>query len=97
MARVYETLSFLLSVTGGALAYAGLKLNHKALRMAGGGLLFSIGVGGLALVWDKWSARAGHHMSVCAFVHPVKLNKSEIRGLCTHSGQLLVGAVLLSW
>ncbi len=97
MARIYETLSFLLSVTGGVLAYAGLKLNNKALREVGGGLLFSIGIGGLTLTWDRWSKRCGHHMSVVAFAHPKRLDKIEVAGLCTHSGQLVAGAVLLAW
>lgn len=97
MARIYETLSFLLSVTGGLLAYAGLKFNNKALREIGGGLLFSIGVGGLTLTWDKWSARTGEHMSVVAFAHPKRLDKIEVAGLCTHSGQLVAGAIILAW
>jgi hypothetical protein len=97
MTRLHETLSFLMSVTGGTLALAGLKKDHKALRVVGGGLLFSVGVGGLSLVWSAWSARAGKHMSVRAFAHPVRPNKAEIGGLCTHSGQLVIGAVLLAW
>ncbi len=97
MARIYETLSFVLSVTGGLLAYAGLKLNNKTLREIGGGLLFSVGIGGLTLVWNSWSARCGHHQSVRAFVHPVALSKVETGGLCTHAGQLVVGTVLLAW
>ena len=97
MARIYETLSFLLSVTGGLLACAGLKRDNKTLRELGGGLLFGVGIGGLTLVWNSWSARAGHHQSVRAFFHPVPLNKAETGGLCTHSGQLIAGAILLSW
>ncbi|KKL94150.1 hypothetical protein LCGC14_1867530 [marine sediment metagenome] len=97
MARIHETLSFILSVTGGLFAYAGLRRNNKALRELGGGLLFSIGIGGLTLTWDKWSARTGHHLSVRAFFYPVPLDKAETGGLCTHSGQLIAGAILLSW
>ena len=97
MARLHETLSFLLSVSGFALAFLGLRKDHKALRILGGGALFSVGVGGISLVWAEWSARAGHHMSVRAFAHPVPMTKAEIGGLCTHSGQLVAGAVLLAW
>lgn len=97
MERLHETLSFLLSVIGGGFAIAGLKRNSKTLREIGGGLLFSVGVGGLTLVWNSWSARAGYHQSVRAFIHPIPLNKSETGGLCTHMGQLVAGAVLLSW
>ena len=97
MAKLYETLSFILSVTGGILAYAGLKRDNKTLREIGGGLLFGVGIGGLTLVWNSWSARTGHHQSVRAFIHPIPLNKSETGGLVTHSGQLIAGAVLLAW
>ena len=97
MARLHETLSFLFSVAGGALAYAGLRRNDKTLRGIGGSLLFGVGIGGLTLVWNQWSARCGHHQSVLAFAHPVPLNKAEVGGLCTHAGQLIIGAVLLAW
>ena len=97
MARLHETLSFLLSVVGGVLAAAGLKRNNKTLRELGGGLLFGVGIGGLTLVWNSWSARAGHHQSVRAVANPVPLNKAETGGLVTHAGQLVVGAVLLAW
>lgn len=97
MTRVYETLSFILSVTGGIIAYAGLKTNNKTLREIGGGLLFGVGIGGLTLTWDSWSARCERHQSVRAFAHPVALNKAETGGLVTHSGQLIAGAVILAW
>ncbi len=97
MTRVYETLSFALSVTGGLGAALGVALHSKALRELGGGLLFGVGIGGLTLTWDRWSARTGHHLSVVAFAHPVVLNKTELTALCTHSGQLVAGAVLLAW
>ena len=97
MAKIFETLSFILSVTGGLLAYAGLRLSNKALREMGGGLLFGVGIGGLTLVWNSWSARTGHHQSVRAFTHPMPLNKAETGGLVTHSGQLIAGAILLAW
>lgn len=97
MARIYETLSFLFSAAGGALAYVGLRRNDKTLRGVGGGLLFSVGIGGLTLVWNSWSARAGHHQSVRAFFHPVPLSKAETGGLVTHAGQLIAGAVILAW
>jgi len=94
---LHETLSFILSVVGGVLAAVGLKRDSKALRELGGGLLFSVGVGGLTLVWNSWSARCDYHQSVRAFANPVPLNKSETGGLVTHSGQLVAGAVLVSW
>ncbi len=97
MARIYETLSFIFSVTGGVLAYAGLRRNNKTLREIGGSLLFAVGIGGLTLVWNSWSARCGHHQSVRAFAHPVPLSKTETGGLVTHTGQLIAGAVLLAW
>ncbi len=97
MTKVYETLSFLFSVTGGILAYAGLRRNNKTLREMGGGILFGVGIGGLTLVWNSWSARCGQHQSVRAFAHPVPLNKAETGGLVTHAGQLIAGAVLLAW
>jgi len=97
MAKIFETLSFLFSVAGGALAYVGLRRNDKTLREMGGGLLFGVGIGGLTLVWNSWSARCGHHQSVRAFAHPVPLSKTETGGLVTHTGQLVAGAVLLAW
>ena len=97
MTKVYETLSFALSVAGGFVAALGVALHSKALRQMGGGLLFGVGIGGLTLTWDRWSKRCGHHLSVVAFAHPKRLDNTEVAGLCTHSGQLVVGAVLLAW
>ncbi|KKL81778.1 hypothetical protein LCGC14_1991350 [marine sediment metagenome] len=97
MTKVYETLSFALSVAGGLVAALSVVRHSKTLRQISGGLLFGVGIGGLTLTWDKWSKRCGHHLSVVAFAHPKRLDKIEVAGLCTHSGQLVVGAVLLAW
>ena len=97
MAKLHETLSFILSVVGTTAALVGLRKDYRILRRIGGGLLFGVGIGGLTLVWNSWSARADHHQSVRAFAHPLPLNKAETGGLVTHSGQLVAGAVLVSW
>ncbi len=93
--RKRETLSFLMTVIGGALGGLGWFLRRRAMRKVGGGLLFAVGVAGLALTWHRWSHRCGFHMSIRAFLHPVPLDKDDKRRLMTHSGQLVAGAILL--
>jgi len=94
--RKRETLSFWLTVIGGALGAAGLVKRQRAMRKVGGGLLFAVGVAGLALTWHHWSLRTGYHMSIRSFLHPLPLDKDDTRRLKTHSIQLLTGA-LLTW
>ena len=91
-----ETLSLWLSVIGGALGAAGLITRRRAMRKIGGGLLFAVGIAGIALTWHHWSLRCGFHMSIRAFLHPLPPDKDDRKRLTTHSGQLLVGA-LLTW
>ncbi len=94
--RKRETLSFWLTTLGGALGVAGLVMRRRAMRKVGGGLLFAVGVAGLALTWHHWSLRCQAHMSIRAFLHPVPLDRDDKKRLVTHSGQLLAGA-LLTW
>ena len=93
--RHRETLSFLMTATGGVLGGLGYFLHRRAMRKIGGGLLFAVGVAGLALTWHHWSLRTGHHMSIRAFLHPLPLDKDDKRRLMTHSGQLVAGALLV--
>ena len=93
--RHRETLSFWLTAIGGVLGLAGVALKRRAMRKVGGGLLFSVGVAGLALTWHHWSLRVGAHMSIRAFLHPLPPDKDDKRRLATHSGQLVAGAILL--
>lgn len=94
--RHRETLSFWLTVAGGLLGAVGAIWRKRAMRKIGGGLLFAVGIAGLALTWHHWSLRAGHHMSIRAFLHPCALDKDDKKRLATHSGQLVAGA-LLTW
>lgn len=94
--RKRETLSFWLTLAGAILGGRGYFLQRRAMRKIGGGLLFAVGVAGLALTWHHWSLRCQAHMSIRAFLHPVPLDKDDKKRLITHSGQLLAGA-LLTW
>ena len=90
-----ETLSLWFTLTGAVLGLAGAALKKRAMRKVGGGLLFAVGVAGLALTWNQWSLRTGHHMSIRAFLHPLPPDKDDKKRLVTHSGQLVAGALLL--
>lgn len=93
--RHRETLSFLMTAGGSLLGVIGLIARRRAVRKIGGGLLFAVGVAGLALTWHHWSLRTGHHMSIRAFLHPLPLDEDDKRRLMTHSGQLVAGALLV--
>ncbi len=56
----------------------------------------ALGAGALAIVWDSWSARAGHHMELTALVEPVALSSRETFLLATHLPLLLAGLALLA-
>lgn len=90
-----ETLSFLMTAGGSVLGVIGLLARRRTIRKVGGGLLFAVGVAGLALTWHHWSLRCQAHMSIRAFLQPVPLDKDDKKRLVTHSGQLLAGAFLL--
>jgi hypothetical protein len=55
----------------------------------------SLGCGALALVWDGWSAKTGHHMELTALLHPVSLTQREAFLLATHGPLLAIGVALL--
>lgn len=93
--RKRETLSFWLTVIGGALGVTGLVKRKRAMRKIGGGLLFAVGIAGAALTWHHWSLRCGHHMSIKSFLHPLPPNRDDKKRLLTHSGQLVAGAMLI--
>ena len=94
-AKKRETLSFWMTIIGGALGVAGLVVRKRTMRKIGGGLLFAVGIAGLALTWHHWSLRCKAHMSIHAFLHPVPPDKDDKKRLYTHTGQLVAGAVLL--
>ena len=93
--RRRETLSFWLTVVGGTMGTVGALIRRRAMRRAGGGMLFAVGVAGLSLTWHYWTLRCGHHMSIRAFFHPTPLTQDDKHRLHTHTGQLLAGAALL--
>lgn len=93
--RKRDTLSFWLTLAGGVIGGLGYTLQNHALRKVGGGLLYSVGVAGLALTWHYWSLRCNAHMDIHAFARPVPLNRDDKNRLYTHSGQLMIGAALL--
>ncbi len=83
------TASVLLTIASfGAVAF-------KRFALASVGFL-ALGSGALALVWDDWSARAGHHMELTALLHPVALSSREALLLVTHAPLLVLGIILLS-
>ena len=88
-------MSFWLTVVGGGLGALGLLLRKRVVRKIGGGMLFSVGIAGLALTWNHWSLRTGYHMSIRAFLHTKPLDDDDKRRLNTHVGQLVTGALLL--
>lgn len=57
--------------------------------------LLSLGAGGLAVFWERWSARAGEHMSLLALLHPVPLTDAELFLLATHAPFFVAGLAAL--
>jgi len=74
------------------LSLAALSLRRLLLTAFG---FLTLGIGAAAIVWDHWSARAGHHMEVTAFVHPVQLTSRDALLLATHAPFLVAGVALL--
>lgn len=91
-----ETLSFWMTAVGSTLGVVGACMHKRTMRKVGGGLLFAVGIAGLALTWHHWSLRCGYHMSIRAFAHAKRPDKDDKKRLLTHSGQLVAGA-LLTW
>jgi hypothetical protein len=97
IAPPHETVSFALTVLGQVLVGLGILTNNPRTKRAGGAVLLGVGAAGIALAWDRWSRRAGRHMSVKAlrslFTQP--LNDEEKRALQAHFPQLVLGVVAL--
>ena len=56
----------------------------------------AVGFGGSAVVWSRWSERAGSHNSFAAFFQqPSGLTAPEIVLLVTHAPLVLVGVAIL--
>lgn len=55
----------------------------------------SLGTGAIAIVWDGWSARAGHHMELTALLDPVALSSRDAFLLVTHLPFIVVGVLLM--
>jgi hypothetical protein len=55
----------------------------------------AVGFGGSAVVWSRWSERAGYHNSFVALLHPTGLAFDEAFLLATHTPFMLVGAAVL--
>jgi len=72
---------------------AGLSLFLAALghRVVASVIMISVGTGGLAVFWDRWSLRAGDHMSLVAIAHPVSLSANDAFLVFTHGPFLLAG------
>jgi len=61
----------------------------------GRSLRTAVGLGGAAIVWSRWSERAGYHNSFEAFFHPTGLAFHKAFLLATHAPFMLVGAAVL--
>jgi hypothetical protein len=59
-------------------------------------LLMIGGSGGLAITWDRWSARAGDQVHVTAFLDGPKPSGDELWMIGTHGPMLVLGLTLLS-
>jgi hypothetical protein len=72
---------------------AGLSLFLAALghRVVASVIMISVGTGGLAVFWDRWSLRAGDHMSLTALTHPASLSANDAFLVLTHGPFLLAG------
>ena len=50
-----------------------------------------MGTGGLAILWDRWSTRAGHRASIEAFLSPANPVSNDIWLLATHLPLFIFG------
>lgn len=64
-------------------------------RMLASVAALAVGTGGVAVFWDRWSNRAGDHMSLVALVHPVGLSAGDVFLLATHAPFACIGAFVL--
>lgn len=91
MDRLLESLTTV-SVALTVLSAAGLAAGRYLLASLG---FLALGIGATAIVWDRWTARAGHHMELTAVLHPVALSSRDWFLLVTHGPFLLLGIILL--
>jgi surfactin synthase thioesterase subunit len=62
-----------------------------------GALLFVMdGTGGTAVVWDRWSQRAGDQLHVTAVGSPVHLTGPEVAMLVTHAPLAILGLTIIA-
>jgi hypothetical protein len=62
-----------------------------------GALLFIMdGTGGTAVVWDRWSQRAGDQLHVTAVGSPVHLTGPETAMLVTHAPLAVLGLAIMA-
>lgn len=86
--HAFGTLSMLLLI-GSSVAYV-----YERYVLAALGFL-AVGFGGSAVVWSRWSERAGYLNSFQAFLHPTGLAFNEAFMLVTHAPFVIVGVIVL--
>lgn len=86
--HAFGTLSMVLLIAS-SIAYV-----YERHLLAALGFL-AVGFGGSAVVWSRWSERAGYLNSFQAFFHPTGLAFDEAFMLVTHAPFVVVGLAVL--